>query len=132
VNPGEVVSPGAPLLRLVDLRRLRIEAEIDEYDIPRCKPDCSATITAPGHSDKSWQGTVTEIADCLIPRRIRPEDPGRLADTRVLPVRITLPQDCPLKLGQRVEVKIAEATVADSHETRSKVARSESGSTRSK
>lgn len=109
VNPGETVNLGAPLLRIVDLKRLRIEAELDEYDVPRCAPGCQATITAPGHSGLSWQGTVEEIADALVPRRIRPEDPGRLADTRVLPVRLKLNQPTPLKLGQRVEIRIAEA-----------------------
>ena len=109
VNPGETVSQGTPLLRIVDLKRLRIEAEIDEYDIPRCVPGSTASITAPGHLGRSWHGTVLEIADSLIPRRIRPEDPGRPTDTRVLPVRITLQEDAPLKLGQRVEVKIVEA-----------------------
>ena len=88
VNPGETVNLGAPLLRIVDLKRLRIEAEIDEYDISRCATGCTATITAPGHNAQSWQGTVEEIADAFIPRRIRPEDPGRSTDTRVLPVRI--------------------------------------------
>src|SRR5271165_64943 len=79
-NPGETVNLGAPLLRLVDLNRLRIEAEIDEYDIPRCAHGCAATITAPGHTSQSWQGTIEEIADSLIPRRLRPEDPGRPSD----------------------------------------------------
>ena len=35
VNPGETVNLGTPLLRIVDLKRLRIEAEVDAYDIPR-------------------------------------------------------------------------------------------------
>jgi RND family efflux transporter MFP subunit len=110
VNPGETVSLGTPLLRIADLSRLRIEAEVDAFDIPRCQPGCPATITAQGYTSQSWQGTVEEIADSLIPRRIRPEDPGRLTDTRVLPVRIAFQQPTSLKLGQRVEVKIVEAT----------------------
>jgi HlyD family secretion protein len=113
VNPGETVNLGTPLLRIVDLNRLRIEAEIDEYDIPRCVLGSVATITAPGQGGLSWPGTVEEIADSLVPRRIRPEDPGRPTDTRVLPVRISLSRSTPLKLGQRIEVKIAEVAKAD-------------------
>ncbi len=109
-NPGETVNLGTPLLRIVDLTRLRIEAEVDAFDIPRCEPGCPVTITAQGYPGRSWQGTVEEIADSLIPRRIRPEDPGRPTDTRVLPVRIAFRQPIPLKLGQRVEVRIVEAT----------------------
>ena len=116
-NPGETVNLGTPLLRIVDLTRLRIEAEIDEYDIPRFSTGSEATVTAPGHAGASWSGTVEEIADSLIPRRIRPEDPGRPTDTRVLPVRITLKESTPLKLGQRVEVKIAEFTPSQTART---------------
>src|SRR5271165_1267373 len=77
VNPGETVNLGTPLLRIVDLTRLHIEAEVDAFDIPRCEPGCPVTITAQGYTGQSWRGTVEEIADSLIPRRIRPEDPGR-------------------------------------------------------
>ena len=113
-QPRRDRHPGHALLRIVDLTRLRIEAEIDEFDIPRCEPGCPATITAQGYTGQSWRGTVEEIADSLIPRRIRPEDPGRPTDTRVLPVRIAFQSPIPLKLGQRVEVKIVEATDARS------------------
>ncbi|WP_165226914.1 efflux RND transporter periplasmic adaptor subunit [Aquisphaera insulae] len=108
VDAGETVTQGAPLLKIVDLNRLRIVAEIDEYDIPRCAPGCAVTISAPGHGGRSWRGTVEDIADFLTPRRIRPDDPGRPTDTRVLAVRIGFDPLTPLKLGQRVEVAIAE------------------------
>lgn len=131
-NPGETVNLGTPLLRIVDLKRLRIEAEVDAYDIPRCEPGCSVTITASGYSSQSWTGTVEEIADSLIPRRIRPEDPGRPTDTRVLPVRIAFQQSTPLKLGQRVEVKIVEAKSLKDGEPRTQVTRNATDSIRLK
>jgi RND family efflux transporter MFP subunit len=109
-NPGETVNMGSPLLRIVDLKRLRVEAEIDAFDIPRCQTGCSVAIAAGGYPGQSWRGTVEEIADSLIPRRIRPEDPGRPSDTRILPIRIAFRQPTPLKLGQRVEVRIAAAS----------------------
>ncbi|QEH36170.1 p-hydroxybenzoic acid efflux pump subunit AaeA [Aquisphaera giovannonii] len=112
VDAGETVSLGAPLLKIADLNRLRIVAEIDEYDIPRCAPGCAVAITAPGHAGRSWRGTVEDIADFLTPRRIRPDDPGRLTDTRVLAVRIGFDPLTPLKLGQRVEVAITESAGA--------------------
>jgi hypothetical protein len=57
--------------------------------------------------DAPWRGTVEEIPDQVVPRRIRPEDPGRPTDTRILAVKIALAGPTPLKLGQRVEVEIA-------------------------
>ena len=68
-----------------------------------------ATITAEGYPGPGWRGRVEEVADAVVPRRTRPEDPGRPADTRVLLVRIAFLKTTPLKLGQRVEVEIARA-----------------------
>lgn len=72
-------------------------------------PNAAATISAEGYSGLVWRGRVEEIADAVVPRRTRPEDPGRPADTRVLLVRIALLDKTPLKLGQRVEVEITRA-----------------------
>jgi RND family efflux transporter MFP subunit len=112
-NPGETANLGAPLVRIVDLNRLRIEAEVDEFDIPRCTLGSAVTVSAAGYGASSWKGKVEEIADCLIPRRLRPDDPGRPTDTRVLPVRISFQEPTPLKLGQRIEVEIEAAQEAE-------------------
>jgi HlyD family secretion protein len=111
---GETVNVGVALVHIVNLKQLRIEAEVDEYDIGRCAPGRPVAITAEGYRDKSWQGVVEEVADTVIGRRIRPEDPGRPTDTRVLPVRIAFREPTPLKLGQRVEVEISQAPTAPS------------------
>jgi RND family efflux transporter MFP subunit len=105
-QPGETVAIAAPLITIVDLSRLRIEAEVDEYDIARVAVGGRVKITAEGYPGKSWRGEVEELADVLVGRRIRPEDPGRPTDTRVLPVRIAFRVETPLRFGQRVEVEI--------------------------
>jgi len=112
-HPGETVNVGTPLVKIVDLKKLRIEAEVDEYDIGRCVQGAPVTITAEGYRGKSWKGTVEETADTVTGRRIRPEDPGKPTDTRVMPVRIAFREPTPLKLGQRVEVEIAEIARKD-------------------
>jgi HlyD family secretion protein len=106
-DPGETVAPAAPLVTIADLSRLRIEAEVDEFDIPRVVVNARATISAEGYPGPGWRGRVEEIADAVGPRHTRPEDPARSADTRVLLVRIGFLEKTPLKLGQRVEVEIA-------------------------
>jgi RND family efflux transporter MFP subunit len=111
-DPGETVSPATALLTLVNLQRLRVEAEVDEFDIPRVRPLARATITAEGYGGRRWRGEVEEIADAVVPRRTRPEDPGRPADTRVLLVQVALREDHPLRFGQRVEVEIETAAPA--------------------
>ena len=37
-DPGETVNAAAPLVTIVDLSRLRVEAEVDEFDIARHRP----------------------------------------------------------------------------------------------
>jgi HlyD family secretion protein len=108
-QPGETVAAATPLVTITDLTRIRIEAEVDEYDIASCRVGCPVKITAEGYPDRSWRGVVEEVADVLVGRRIRPEDPGKPTDTRVLPVRIAFREATPLRLGQRVEVEIERA-----------------------
>jgi HlyD family secretion protein len=106
VQAGETAPPGSRLVTVCDLARVRVEAEIDEFDAARIAPGDEATITAEGSDGLSWKGTVEEVPDRVAERTVRPEDPGRPADTRVLLVKIALEKPSPLKLGQRVEIEI--------------------------
>ncbi len=106
VQLGETAPPGTRLVTVCDLSRLRVEAEVDEFDAGRVAPGDLATITAEGHGDAAWKGTVEEVPDRVAERTLRPEDPGRPSDTRVLLVKIAPEKPIPLKLGQQVEVEI--------------------------
>jgi RND family efflux transporter MFP subunit len=118
-EPGETVSAASPLLTIVDLSRLRVEAEVDEFDIEAVTLGAGATITAEGYPPRRFRGEVEEIADMVAPRHLRPEDPGRPSDTRVLRVKIAFREACTLKLGQRVEIAIEgrEVAAADASNT---------------
>ncbi len=105
-DPGETVGPASSLVTIIDPTRLRVEAEVDEFDIPRITRQAPATITAEGYRGLRWRGQVEEIPLVVVPRQTRPADPGRPADTRVLIVKIAFREANPLKLGQRVEVEI--------------------------
>ena len=106
VESGERIENGAPIVTLANLDRTRIEAEVDEFDAGRVAVGASAVITAEGF-DKTWRGTIEEIPDSVVSRRLKPQDPSKPIDTRVLLVKIALGESAPLKLGQRVEVKIS-------------------------
>jgi HlyD family secretion protein len=105
-DQGEVVTAGAPLLTIVDLSRLRIEVEVGEFDIPRVKLGDVAIVSAEGYEGQTLRGEVVEVPPWVTSRRLKPLDPGRPTDTRVLPVKVSLPKGHPFKLGQRVEVEI--------------------------
>jgi HlyD family secretion protein len=103
---GETVSQGAQLVTICDLKRTRIEAEVDEYDAQRVTLGAEVSVKVEGSDGRVYKGKVEEIPDTVTSRRIKPEDPGRPTDTRVLLVKIALLEETPIKLGQRVEVEI--------------------------
>lgn len=105
-SAGEAVAAGQGLCAIADLGRLRVEAEVDEFDAARVRLGDPARIVAEGHGEAGWLGRVEEIPDAVTRPRLRPQDPARPTDTRVLLVKVALPAGLPLKLGQRVEVRL--------------------------
>jgi RND family efflux transporter MFP subunit len=106
-DAGEALERGAAVLTIADLSRVRVEAEVDEYDAGRVRPGADVAVTAEGYEGRSWSGRVEEIPDTVSSRVLKPQDPGRPTDARVLLVKVALLEATPLKLGQRVEVTIA-------------------------
>ncbi len=105
VEPGAYVAQGTPIVTVVDLKRLRVQAEIGEFDAARVALGAKVAIRAEGYAP-TWHGTVEEIPDEVVARQSRPLDPSRPVDTRVLLVKISIDEPLPLRLGQRVEVEI--------------------------
>ena len=105
VDSGERIDSGEPLVTIADLGRTRVEAEIDEFDTAQVRLGAPVKVTAEGF-DSPWQGVVEEIPDAVVSRRLKPQDPSKPIDTRVLLVKVALREQTALKLGQRVEVLI--------------------------
>ncbi len=103
---GETIAAGSDLVTIADLEKTRIEAEVDEYDAGRIALGALVSVSAEGYGNASWKGRVEEIPDTVTSRRLKPEDPARPSDTRVLLVKVALEGPVPVKLGQRVEVQI--------------------------
>jgi len=103
---GETLEAGKPIVTIADLSRVRVEAELDEFDSGRVRLDDPVRVTAEGYDGKGWMGRVEEIPDSVVGRKLKPQDPGKPEDTRVLLVKVALLEATPLKLGQRVEIRI--------------------------
>src|SRR5262245_25167146 len=110
VDAGETVETGQALFSIADLGRLRVEAEADEADASQIAPGAAVTVTAQGWTGQSWRGRVEEVADSVTPRRLKPQDPARPTDTRVLAVKVAFTEPSPLKLGATVELRIQPQT----------------------
>ncbi len=104
---GEMLDSGARVVTLANLARLRIEGEADEADAGALALGAPVTITSEGFPGRSWRGRVEEIPDSVTLRRLKPQDPGRPTDTRILAVKVALLEPTPLRLGTTVELRIA-------------------------
>lgn len=63
VEEGEWAVPGKPALRLIDLSRLYVRAEIDEVDMGRLKPGLPVRIRFDPFRDRKFTGRVTRVGD---------------------------------------------------------------------
>jgi HlyD family secretion protein len=107
VHAGETIESGDAIVTVADLKKTRVEAEIDEYDTARIRLGADVEVTAEGFG-RTWRGTIEEIPDAVVNRRLNPQDPAKPIDTRVLLVKVAFAEPTPLKLGQRVEVRLAQ------------------------
>ena len=103
-HAGEMITSGAPVVTIADLTKTRVEAEVDEFDAARIRNGADAAISAEGYDGK-WRGVIEEVPGNVVSRRLKPQDPSKPIDTRVLLVKVALTEATPLKLGQRVEVE---------------------------
>ncbi len=61
VQPGERVAPDSPLLALVDLRQMLLEAAVPAADIPAVRVGQSTRFRVSGFGERQFAGTVQRI-----------------------------------------------------------------------
>ena len=110
VQGGEMIDPGARVVTMADLGHLRIEGEADEADAGALAVGAKVQITSDGFPGQSWRGQVEEIPDAVTLRRLKPQDPARPTDTRILAVKVAFREETPLRLGTTVELRIDART----------------------
>lgn len=109
VDAGQMVEAGDHAFTVADLSRLRIEGEAHEADAGAIALGATVTIEADGYPGRSWRGRVEEIPESVTRRRLKPQDPSRPTDARVLAVKVAFVEPLPLKLGTTVDLRIAPA-----------------------
>ena len=67
VNTGDYVKAGKALVRLTDIRHLRVQFQVPETDLPRLKLGQLVTVTSDVYPKKSFFGTVTYISPTINP-----------------------------------------------------------------
>lgn len=104
---GEMIESGQALFTLANLKRVRVEAEADEADEGRLRRGAEVTVRSDAYPGQSWKGRVEDISDAVTTRRLVPQDPRRITDVRVMPLKVAFQEETPLKLGAHVELRIA-------------------------
>jgi len=110
VDAGQMVETGDHAFTVADLSRLRIEGEAHEADAGAVAKGARVTITADGYPGRSWRGTIEDVPDSVTLRRIKPQDPSRPTDARILAVKVAFAEPVPLRLGTTVDLRIAATT----------------------
>jgi RND family efflux transporter MFP subunit len=88
VQPGEKVSFDAPLVTIVDLTRMELQAMVPANDIPELRADMKVGLTIDGFGDRRFTGTIERI------------NPTTEAGTRAILVFIRIPNpDAALRGG---------------------------------
>jgi len=62
-EPGEVVAPGFPIVRIADLARVRVRVYVPEPQIGRVKTGQVAAVSVDAFPGRAFPGVVTEIAE---------------------------------------------------------------------
>lgn len=91
VEPGEIKQSGEVVFWVGEPRPLRLEAEVDEQDIPQVRPGQRVVISADAFPGKPLFGEVTSIT------------PKGNPENKSYRVYMGIPDDSPLMIGMTVE-----------------------------
>lgn len=115
VRPGEFVgaSPGQGLIVYGSVRALHVRVDIDEFDIPRFRPQAPAQAMLKGYPDVTFPLHFVRVEPYVIPKRSLTGDNTERVDTRVLQViyAVEAPSDN-FFVGQQVDVYVDAAPAA--------------------
>lgn len=105
---GEVINKEmqTAIVTIADIEKIRINAEIDETDIGRVRAGDIAEVASDAFPGEIFKGEVREINDYVGSRKVKPNDPAKNLDIKVVQVKIELKEKTPFKLGMTVDVRI--------------------------
>ena len=106
---GELVNLSSAetlLAAIADVEKVRVNAEVDETDIGKIKVGDPVDVTSDAYTGKVFKGEIEEIADYVGIRNIRPNNPAKNMDMKVVQVKIELKEKTPLRLGMTVDVRM--------------------------
>ncbi len=98
------VSQPTPLLVLGDMSALRVNAEVQERDVPKISVGQAVIVRSNAFEGREFKGRVATIAPVVAAPGLRAQGPRKQLDVEVLEVKIDLEGSPPLMPGMRVDV----------------------------
>jgi len=105
---GEMISRemNTSLVAVADIEKTWINAEVDETDTARITLGDDVEVKSDAYPGTVFKGEVAEISDYIGVRKVRPNNPAKNIDMKVLQVKIKLTENTALKPGLTVDVRI--------------------------
>lgn len=100
LEPGDLASPGMPILEVVDSRGKYIEGEVSDEDIGKANVDDKVTVSTAAYPGRNFPATITQVAPSA---ELKPDVAVR---TRIVRFRVKL--DGPytgFKVGMEVDIE---------------------------
>jgi HlyD family secretion protein len=107
VEAGEIAARGVPLVRLIDLREVKIVFYLPNAELSAVTRGSKASVTADAYPGQRFEGVVSTVSfeAAFTPRNIQTRSDR---DRLVYPVEITLPNpEARLRPGMPAEVRLA-------------------------
>lgn len=111
-DEGELVSPGTPIVRLVDAREVTVTFYLPNAEVGVVTPGASAFVVADAFPDQRFEGTVRTVAmqAAFTPRTVQTRSDR---DRLVYPVEVVVENpELRLRPGMPAEVTMASTTSA--------------------
>ncbi len=108
LHKGEMISKemNTSLVAIADIEKIWINAEADETDTAKINIGDPVEVKSDAYPERIFKGEVAEISDYIGARKVRPNNPAKNIDMKVLQVKIKLKEKSSFKPGMTVDVRI--------------------------
>jgi multidrug resistance efflux pump len=111
-GPGDVLSGQAkqPAVQFAIEGRQVVRADVEQEFVGRVRAGLGALVEDESNASRAWRGKVERVANWITQRRSILSEPFEFNDVRTIETLITLdPDQPPLRIGQRVRVRIGQS-----------------------
>lgn len=102
---GEIVDVGTPIMKLINPKKMRIRAEVEETDMGQVKDGQAVEVTTDAYRDKIYRGRVYKIFPDVRRKAQKTFDPMASFDINTQQIYVRLDDFSGLKNGMTVTVR---------------------------